>query len=268
MKQLINSKTTLDWPNVEIEYQKPIELFIDSMYGLDITKDTFKILWVKEVREISNFSTTAIQNAKHFDIILTYDDEILKNCDNAHFMPFGSAWIESFEHKNKVFGVSHLTGNKLITYGHKLRHEVHHNQKELGIPTKFYISKYGGPNLYENNLILGDIKNPLFDTQFHICIENSNQKNLFTEKLIDTLITKTVPIFWGADNISEFFNEKGFLKVYNLQDIIYICNNLNEETYESMLPYIEDNYNKALKYANLSNNFKITLEKILNNGNF
>lgn len=268
MKQLINGKTTSDWPNVEVEYNKPIELFIDSIYGLDISKDTLKVLWVKEVREISNFSTTAIQNAKHFDIILTYDDEILKNCNNSYFMPFGSTWIQSFENEKKVFGVSHLTGNKFITYGHKLRHEIHHKQKEIRIPTNFYVSKYGGPNLYENNLILKDIKNPLFNTQFHICIENSNQKNLFTEKLVDTLITKTVPIFWGTDNISDFFNEKGFFRVYNSQDIVYICNSLTDNTYESMKPYIEDNYNKVLEYANLSDNFRITLEKILKNGNF
>jgi hypothetical protein len=268
MKQLINAKTVLDWPNVEIEYKKPIELFIDSIYGLDINKDTLKVLWVKEVRDISNFSPIAIENSKYFDIILTYDEEILENCFNSYFMPFGSTWIEEFDFKQKVFGISNLTGNKYITYGHKLRHEIHHKQNEITVPIKFYVSKFGGPKLYGNNLILNDIKNPLFETQFHICIENSNQKNLFTEKLIDCLITKTVPIFWGAENIGDFFNVNGFFIVKNVKDIVEICNSLSNKTYQLMEPYIIENYNEALKYANLSDNFKITLTKILNNGNF
>lgn len=266
MKILINSTTTPDWPNVLIEYHKSIDLFIDTISGLDFNKDSLKILWVKE---ISNFSPIALKNSKMFDIILTYDDEILNKCNNSYFMPFGSTWIENFDYNGtKNFSISHLTGSKMITYGHKLRHDIHYRQLDIKNPINFYVSRHGGPKIFSGNSILGDFKNPLFESQFHICIENSNQKNLFTEKLIDALITKTIPIFWGCDNIGEFFNENGFIRVSNVYDVIEACNNINEETYINMLDYVEENYKIALKYANLSENFKNKIENILKYGNF
>lgn len=268
MKQVVNSNVTHDWPNVEIEYSKPIELFIDTDMGYTGNNDTLKIFWVKEVEEINPMKSWVVENHTKFDIILTYENDILKNCSNSYFMPFGSTWISDYNFNEKKYQVSNLVGNKNITYGHKLRKIVHENQDKILIPKDFYISRFGGPQPKPFNKVLGGVKNPLFDSQFHICIENTTQSNLFTEKLIDCLITKTVPIFWGCGNIFDFFDTRGFFIVKDLGDIIDVCNNLKETTYNDMLPYIEHNYKESLKYADLSGNFKDKLNEILNNGNF
>ena len=41
--------------------------------------------------------------------------------------------------------------------------------------------------------------------KYSIIIENSSEVNYFTEKLIDACLLETVPIYWGAPNISEYF---------------------------------------------------------------
>ncbi len=211
MIQNIISNTNNCWPNIQIEYYKAIDLYVDSLQNF-IYNENFKILWVKEVEEISNFKYTVIENYKKFDIILTYDQDILNLCENAVMFEFGTTWVHDYDNlTQKKFQVSHLVGNKNKTNGHKLRQDVYHNQNNILIPKDFYVSSFGSiPNNY-NSKVLGDKKNCLFESQFHICIENSKQINLFTEKLIDCLYTKTIPIFYGCDNIGNFFDVRGFL---------------------------------------------------------
>ena len=96
----------------------------------------------------------------------------------------------------------------------------------------------------------------MFDSQFHLCIENAKRRNWFTEKLIDCLITKTVPVYWGCPNVGDWFDERGFIFVDNLNDIVEACNSLDENTYNEMLPYIEENYTRSLGYANVSERLK------------
>jgi hypothetical protein len=37
-------------------------------------------------------------------------------------------------------------------------------------------------------------------------VESSSETEIFTERLIDCLVTKTIPIYWGCPNISDFFD--------------------------------------------------------------
>jgi hypothetical protein len=269
MKQLINSTSEPGWPNIEVEFDRPIELFVDNFNGYDPNKKSFKILWVKESEEISKFKSHAIEHHKKFDAVITYDEDVLNQCDNSYFMPFGSTWISEFDFSRpKFFSVSHLTGHKNWLSGHKLRHEIHFLQNEIKIPKNFFVSKHGGPKIFENNRILGETKNNLFDSQFHICIENNKQKNYFTEKLIDCFITKTIPIYYGCPNISDFFNTEGFFIVENAKEIIQIINNLDENQYFKMLSFVEENYKLSLQFSNLTENFREKIQNILNNGNF
>ena len=42
MKQRIVSNIDPSWPNIEVEYDKPIELFIDSLGGYNPNNNSFK----------------------------------------------------------------------------------------------------------------------------------------------------------------------------------------------------------------------------------
>ena len=60
--------------------------------------------------------------------------------------------------------------------------------------------------------------------RFTIAIENSGKPGYITEKIMDALIAKTVPIFWGDPRITEEFNSDAFfhLRDYkNYSEAIY-----------------------------------------------
>ena len=264
MKQRINSTSEPGWPNIEVEFDKPIELFVDNFAGYNPDKNIFKILWIKESEAISKFITNAIEHHKKFDALITYDEEVLNKCDNAHFMEFGTAWVHNFDlSKTKKFQISHLTGFKEYTEGHLLRKKVHYKQNRIKTPKDFYISQHGGVENTFNNKYLSDTKDPLFESQFHICIENSKQKNFFTEKLIDCLITKTVPVFWGCENINKFFDTRGFFIANNLEDIVNICNSLTENSYQEKIEFIEKNFELSQKYITILDRFENIINKII-----
>ena len=69
---------------------------------------------------------------------------------------------------------------------------------------------------------------------------------------MDCFLTKTVPIYYGSSNIGEFFDERGIITITSNDSIetsIDKINNIKENTYENMLPYIEENYKRSLEYC-------------------
>ena len=133
---------------------------------------------------------------------------------------------------------------------------------QIKIPKDFYIGRLGGvDNLNENKILTGP-KIPMFDSMFHICIENSKKEYYFSEKLIDCLLAKSIPIYWGAKKIDNYFNMDGFYIVDSVEDIINVCNSLTEDDYINRLSVIEENYNKALNWIDYN---KRLVEKIKEN---
>jgi hypothetical protein len=94
-------------------------------------------------------------------------------------------------------------------------------------------------------------------------IENSRQNNYFSEKLIDCLITKTIPIFYGAPNISSYFNTTGWiiLENENIDECLNKIDCLNDIYYSKYIDIIEENYQECIKNINLS--YKERLYKLL-----
>ena len=125
---------------------------------------------------------------------------------------------------------------------------IYYCQKQLTIPYVFFRSSYGEHKLPEItdklNPILKD-KISIYKTfQFSIVIENSRQYNYFTEKLVDCLLTKTIPIYYGAQNINKYFDTNGWiiLKNENIKNCIDKINKLSSKHYSKYLDTIENNY--------------------------
>jgi hypothetical protein len=108
-----------------------------------------------------------------------------------------------------------------------------------------------------NNPLLGDNKFPLFETfQFSLVIESCSEKNYFTEKLIDCLITKTIPIYYGCPNISDFFDTQGWIILVSKSNIERIkeleskLSLLNSDYYTRYLNTVEKNYDISCEKYN------------------
>ena len=219
-----------------------------------------------------------VANSNQYDLILTTDEIILNDCSNVILFPYGTTWLNKGRiddenaighyssiidelHKSKKFETSFLSCfHARQVEGYELRKNVWLNKDRIVTPKLFYSSPRmkipDAPDWYKerfepyvDNPLPEDRKEILFNSQFHIAIESSKYENYFTEKLIDAIITKTVPVYWGCTNIDKFFNPKGMIIVNDLEDIIIKTNELTPETYENMLPYIEENFELAKEYA-------------------
>lgn len=53
----------------------------------------------------------------------------------------------------------------------------------------------------------------LLPYEYSIAIENSNEKNYISEKFVDCVLCNTVPIYNGAPNVTEVYDERYFRKI-------------------------------------------------------
>jgi len=51
--------------------------------------------------------------------------------------------------------------------------------------------------------------------KFTIAFENEQSYNYVTEKIYQPLVVGSIPIYWGAPNVNELFNQKCFVNVNN-----------------------------------------------------
>ena len=207
--------------------QKKISIAIDSLQT-DPTAD-LKVFVQLEPPSVKDTRAAVIANQHSFDLILAWHPDILDNCDNAKKFIFGSCWIDSPSDcwENKKDEVSFLTSNKAWAPGHKIRQAVFEDC-EADDCIAYYTQNT--------------------HAKYSIIIENEVTPNWITEKLIDCFITKTIPIYWGAPNVGEYFDEEGILPFSSLSDLERILNTLSSEEYTELEEAIEKNYNLARNY--------------------
>lgn len=261
-------KIFCDWGlNFELKNENQIELYVDKIPYNPIPPETIRFVYLLEPPEILNLTKNAISllNAGTYNYLFTHNQELLDIFPEKSFIfPLGCTWIIDYNFPEKSFEVSTLVGGKKMAEGHLLRQDLWFREDEITVPKKFFLSgDFGGIENYNNNPTLGRDKSPLFNSQFHICIENTKRINWFTEKLIDCLQTKTVPIYYGCPNIGDWFDTRGFIIVNDLNEIVDACNNLTPETYNEMLPYIESNFIKSADYVDIADRLKKKINEII-----
>jgi len=253
---LVNSTFDL---GLNLKTPIPCELYVDKP-NPSLT-DSFKILWIIEPNEISHIKESVIKNHKNFNLILTWDSEILSKCSNSRLFPFGTSWILDYSFNDKEYKITTLIGNKYSLIGHQIRHKLPQILKDSKIPVDIFNSRNSpNPNLYEFKEIKDPFKkNEIFYSQYHISIENIRHNNYFSEKLIDCFQTKTIPIYFGAPNIGDFFDKRGMFIIENYDDILPLIDTITPETYNSKLEFIESNYIKSMEYLDFRERLKTTI---------
>ena len=156
---------------------------------------------------------------------------------------FGCCWIEWDTFKpNKKKVVSFNTSDKGWAPGHKLRQQIWDGLEDAEDLNGFEIVKHRSPPRTPN-------KNYLFETaKYHIVVENERRNNWITEKTIDCFASKTIPIFWGAPNIGEYFNTDGII-IFN--------------TIEELKDILEENYERSKEYWDFHARVRKTIEEFI-----
>lgn len=114
--------------------------------------------------------------------------------------------------------LSIMISQKGFAPGHKYRHELVQHILRTNLP----IDIYGrGCSLYNirDSRLKGDFdeREPYESYQFHICIENFQTPHYFSEKITNTLLCGTTPIYWGAKHIHEYFPDMFYELTGNVQ---------------------------------------------------
>jgi hypothetical protein len=267
------------------QLNKPITLFYDYVpKNIDqLQINPYNFLMLHEPNEFFGMHTWALRNSQYLTGILTWNNELLNTCENTtlfyhscnHLEP---EYINSFQSISKKFEISFLSGTKDLVEGHKLRQSIFKLENNITIPKKwFYVLEDFNQEKFENTGIgrptdpklQAKGKHILYDTpMFNIAVENINSDNWFTEKLSDAFNTKTVPVYWGCKNISDFgYDERGIIRFNSLEELPYIVNNLTEEKYYSMIPFIEHNYNISKNEPSLKTKLELFFNQLIEMNN-
>ena len=266
MNYKANAYSKGDFLKPDFYYHKPVLIYADRRVRAR-NPEHIIIIVLFEPHGVASIIPWLNGHKDKYDYVFTYYEPLLQENEKAVKYLGVCTWIRDYKFPIKEFSVSTLVGKKCKKGlpGHAMRHHLWDAQEGISIPKKFFLSshsmfRWANP---ETHLILHDKKDPLFDSMFHIVIENIQLKNMFSEKLVDCFQTKTVPIYCGAPDIGDYFNINGIFVANNVSDIIAVCNGLTPEVYANMLPAIEDNYTLSMRYVDFNKNLDDTIKKTL-----
>lgn len=113
------------------------------------------------------------------------------------------------EEINKTKLISVITSSKYFDDGHRKRL----NFLKFIENKNFNFDYYGKGNRFNLKNYLGELplrnKNDgLLPYKYTIACENTQEKNYFTEKLVDGILGECLCFYWGCPNISDFIDER------------------------------------------------------------
>jgi hypothetical protein len=170
-----------------------------------------------------------------FDVIFTHDERVLNKYENSNLFPIGGCWVgmddkQFIKHKS----ISIISSSKTQTIGHNLRHEI--------------IKKYSHIDVYGGGYTYIDTKEVALDEYiFSIVIENVQSCYYFSEKLIDCIVSKTIPIYYGASILPKEFDVNGIIIFNTIEEFDCIMNNIDSIKIDNTI--LEHNRTVALKYC-------------------
>lgn len=169
-----------------------------------------------------------------------------------NFQTKSSSWsyqeIEQMELPCKTKKISFITSTRTFLPGHKSRLVLLRNlQKTFGDVIDFY-----GKGINEIN----DKAMALMPYEFSICVENSYVDDYWTEKISDSFLAYSVPIYYGCKNINHYFSDQSIVSIdirdLNgcLRKIEAIIDN-SDDIYNKMLPYVKESRDLLLFKYNI-----------------
>ena len=239
------------------QYRKKVHIAYDRII-FDQTCD-LNILVQIEPPSILDITDSIRANANKYDLILTWNEDLL-DLPNAQKFVFGSCWIDQETFKaDKGKYVSFNTSNKGWAPGHILRQQIWDGLEDAEDLNGFGIIKHKSPPRIPTKDFLFEV------AKYHIVVENEQRNNWITEKLIDCLATRTIPIYWGASNIGEYFNTDGMIIFNTIEELKDILDNLEETFYDDRVDIINENFERSKEYWDFHARVRKTIEDYINN---
>lgn len=211
--------------------------YVDSAIGMafDDQRSGSKYAWILEsaailpqITDWVKMNSDLVMNT--FDLIFTHNQDLLNiNPDKFKWVPAQGTWIKDLKVYDKTKMISMIASNKNMCEGHRKRLEwVERFRDQVdffgrGFSTEISTKEEG-----------------LCDYMFSIAIENASYETYFTEKLLDCFATGTIPVYYGAPNIGDYFNKDGIIDLSEEFDV-------SDEIYYSKMDAIKENLEKTKK---------------------
>lgn len=100
------------------------------------------------------------------------------------------------------------------------------NSERGGYFNEFYEELQKYKNVSSGGRVLNNIGGPVGDKlaflkkgKFHLAFENSSSPGYITEKILHAFAARTVPIYWGAPDVTLDFNPKAFINCHDFASI-------------------------------------------------
>lgn len=232
-------------------------------FNLDITNPYFKEAakrFSKEKMVLVLFEPPVVipkqyqmENHKYFSKVLTWNDDLI---DNKRYFKF--FWMNTLNESN--FSQPKFSERKLATLMNARKSSNQSNELyservkaieffEKNYPNDFDLYGYfwnqvlpqdpPGFKLPPRPSYRGSVENKyqtLAKYKFNICYENmGNVKGYITEKIFDAFLSRSVPVYLGASNITEYIPEDAFIdrRRFNSYDELYqFLKGMNLDTHE------------------------------------
>jgi len=219
---------------------------------VDKIKTKYKVAFLGECRSIHPWAYDLILRVENkFDYIFTFDDKLLERGGKyvSGVPPAGTCLKREHIgiHPKSKFSalIASETGLDVVVSkeakGHFLRHIIARALKKRKYDVDLWGRAYR-PFEHGNRIV------SLKDYYFSFAIMNASHKNYFTDILTDCFRTGTVPIFWGCENVGEFFNEKGIISFKTPEQLNKIISSLTVKDYYDRMEYIQENFERVKEY--------------------
>ncbi len=157
--------------------------------------------------------------------------------------------------------LSAIVSNKDFDEGHKRRlkllKELDTRSKNGELPFELHIygscDKFNFYN-YKGPLPVNKKDDGLFPYKYHFCCENNSIHNYITEKFTDSLLGECLSFYWGAPNISHYYDTESFvqLQLDDIEnDIQIITDTIMKDDWDNRIQSIKKEKVKALNKYNL-----------------
>lgn len=226
-----------------------------------------KIAWVCESRAIfyewgitkeSFWNPKAVEMLENsYDAVFFSDRNYSKLSPKFHFAFAGSnlPWCKNQQIFPKSKLVSMIASSKKLTKGHHLRHEYAEKFRDK---VDVFGGAAGSKGVGGNNTPWPDKSEAINDYMFQITLENDSYSTYFTEKVTDCFATGTIPVYWGAPDIGNYFNMDGIILLDDKFDI----NSLTPELYKSKIEAVKDNFERVQKLESSDDKLFDLIERI------
>lgn len=169
---------------------------------------------------------------RRFHRVLSYNEPLLTAIPNGIFFPHGGTWVPEWRELDleKSRMMSLIASEKRSQEGHRLRHDLAAWAGAEGLDVDVmgrgytpFAAKAEGLASYRYSLV----------------IENVRERNYFTEKLLDAILCRTVPIYWGCPNIGDFLDTEGMILCEGEEDMKRAVREASEAGYLARLPALD-----------------------------